>query len=71
MPEQESKQFHDNAEATGSGRVAKQSFAECLQAIRGISKKKGTRSAWLNIRVRHPQCFVNSFAEGFPRNSIL
>ena len=71
MPEQESRRFHDNAETSGSGRVAKQSFAACLQAIGGISKKKGTRSVWLNIRVRHPPCFANRFAEGFPRNSIL
>ena len=71
MPEQESRRFHDNAETSGSGRVAKQSFAACLKAIGGISKKKGTRSVWLNIRVRHPPCFANRFAEGFPRNSIL
>ena len=71
MPEQESKRFNDDPASTGNGRIAKQSFAACLKAMGGISKKKGTRSVWLNIRVRHDPVFANKIGPPQRQNRIL
>jgi hypothetical protein len=38
-------------------RPCKQSFSACLRAIGGVSKKRGTRTVWVNIEIKNnPEC---------------
>jgi hypothetical protein len=61
IPEKEAKNYDPNASESGSGRIAKKSFAACLRAMGGIFKRKGTKIVWRNIHQRRSPCFADRF----------
>ena len=66
IPDKEAKNYDPNAPETGSGRIAKKSFAACLRAMGGVFKRKGTKILWRNIRTRREPCYANRFRASVP-----
>ena len=66
IPDKEAKNYDPNAPETGSGRIAKKSFAACLRAMGGVFKRKGTKILWRNIRTRREPCYANRFRASAP-----